>query len=84
MARLVPITGAKAGQPIEMAADGLPDTPLDTVAHHGLAQGAGQRKTNVRTVGLRFPQTESREELILRFRPIGAWSLELLVIQLSA
>jgi hypothetical protein len=49
-------------QPIETAADGLADTPLDTVAHHGLAERAGNRKTNVRSIRLRFAYTKRGEE----------------------
>jgi len=49
-------------QPIEQAADGLADTPLDTVADHRLADGAGHRETNVGTVGLRFAEAKSGEE----------------------
>ena len=46
----------------QMAAYGLADTPLDTVAHHGLAEGARRRETNVGTIRLRFANAEGREE----------------------
>jgi hypothetical protein len=45
-----------------MAADGLADTPLDTVARHGLADRAGHRETNMGTVRLRLPDAERCEE----------------------
>jgi hypothetical protein len=49
-------------QPIQLAAYGLADTPLDTVAHHGLAEGARRRETNVGAVGLRLAYAERGEE----------------------
>ena len=49
-------------QPIQLAADGLAHTPLDTVARHGLAERAGRRETNVGTVRLRFAYAERGEE----------------------
>jgi len=45
-----------------MQANGLPDTPLDPVAHHRLADGAGYSETNAGPIGLGFAETESREE----------------------
>jgi len=41
-------------QPIQVMADGLADPPPDAVAHHGLADGAGQGKTDARARGLRW------------------------------
>jgi hypothetical protein len=49
-------------QPIQMAAHGLADTPLDTVARHRLSERAGHRETNVGPIRLRFAYTESGEE----------------------
>lgn len=49
-------------QPIQTAAYGLADTPLNTVARHCLAERAGHRETNVRSIRLRFPYTKRREE----------------------
>jgi hypothetical protein len=49
-------------QPIQIAAYGLAHTPLDTVAHHGLAERAGNRETNVWTIRLRLAYTKRREE----------------------
>ena len=49
-------------QPIQTAAYDLADTPLDTVARHGLAERAGHRETNVRTIRLRLADTEGREQ----------------------
>jgi hypothetical protein len=49
-------------QPIQMAAYGLADTPLDTVSRHGFTDGAGHRETNVGAVRLRFAYTKRGEE----------------------
>jgi len=49
-------------QPIQMAAYGLADTPLDTVARNGLAEGARHRETDVGTIRLRFANAERSEE----------------------
>ena len=46
----------------EVQADGLAHAPLDTVAHHGFAERAGNRETDVRTVRLRLAHTESRKQ----------------------
>ena len=56
-------------QLIEMQADGLADTPLDAVADHGFAEGAGCSEADMRPVGLRFADAERREE---RARDTGA------------
>ena len=45
-----------------MAADGLPDPPFDTVAHHGFAQGAGSSEPDMRSCRLRFAYAEGREQ----------------------
>ena len=45
-----------------MDADGLADTPFDTVSHHGFAQGAGGRKPDMRSVRLRFAYAEGGEQ----------------------
>ena len=49
-------------QPIDVAADGFTHTPLDAVAHHGVAEGARNRETDARSVRLRLADAESREE----------------------
>lgn len=49
-------------QAIEMKADGLADTPLDTVAHHGFTQGAGHGKTDAGTIRLLLANAESGEQ----------------------
>ena len=49
-------------QPIQLAAYGLADTPLDTGPRHGLSEGAGHRETNVGTIRLRLAYAERGEE----------------------
>ncbi len=49
-------------QPFEVVADGLADPPLDTVAHHGFAKGAGHGKPDPRTVCFGRMEKESGEE----------------------
>ena len=49
-------------QLIQMQADGLADTPLDAVADHGFAEGAGCGEADMRPIGLRFADAERREE----------------------
>jgi len=49
-------------QTIEMEADGFTHTPLDSVAHHGLAQGAGDGKTDAGTIRLRLSDAKSRKQ----------------------
>jgi hypothetical protein len=43
-------------------ADGLADAPLDTVPHHGFSKGARCGETDVRSIRLRFADTEGREQ----------------------
>jgi hypothetical protein len=64
-------------QPIQMAAYGLADTPLDTVARHGLSERAGHRETNVGTIRLRFAYTESGEERATVAAPVVVNSSEI-------
>jgi hypothetical protein len=45
-----------------MEADGLSDTPLDSIAHNGLTDRARQGETDVRTRRLCFADAERREE----------------------
>jgi hypothetical protein len=45
-----------------MKADGLSDTPLDAVAHHGFTQSAGYGKTDAGTIGLWLADTKSGEQ----------------------
>ena len=54
--------GPLGAQPIELEADGLADTPLDAVAHHGFAEGAGGGEPDMRSIRLRFAHTEGREQ----------------------
>ena len=49
-------------QPIEVEADGLPDAPLDAVAHDRLADGARDSETDMRPIGLGLADTKSGEE----------------------
>ena len=56
-------------QPIELLADRLADTPFDAVPNHRLAQRAGRRKTDSRSIGLRLANAKGREE---RARMTGA------------
>lgn len=56
-------------QPIQMQADGLADAPLDAVADHGFAEGAGCGKADMRPIGPRLADAERREE---RTREPGA------------
>lgn len=49
-------------QTFEMQARSLADTPPDAVAHHRLAERAGQGEADPRPAGLRFAQTESRKK----------------------
>src|SRR5215469_4100133 len=57
-------------QQIEMKADRLTDTPLNTVANHGFSQRAGHRKTDARPRTVWLVQAESRKE---RSRKAGAF-----------
>jgi hypothetical protein len=45
-----------------MEADGLADTPLDSVADHGFAEGAGCSEADMRPISLRFADAERRKE----------------------
>ena len=54
--------GPLGAQSIEMQADGLADAPLDAVADHGFAEGAGCGEADMRPVVLRFADAERREE----------------------
>ena len=54
--------GPLGAQLVQMEADGLSDTPLDTVAHHGLTDRARQGEADVRTRRLGFADTKCREE----------------------
>jgi hypothetical protein len=49
-------------QLIQMEADGLADTPLDSVADHGFAEGAGCSEADMRPIGPRLADAERREE----------------------
>ena len=61
-----------------MKAYGLPDTPLDTVAHHSLTDGARQSKADVGTIRLRFPKAESGEQGAGKAGPLVVNSPEIL------
>ena len=56
-------------QPIEVKANGLADTPPDTVAHDGFSERARNGETDMRSVGFGLAKAESREEGI---RPADA------------
>ena len=45
-----------------MKADGLAEAPLDTIAHHGIAERTGRSKADSRSIGLRFMDAKGREE----------------------
>ena len=45
-----------------MKADGLAEAPLDTIAHHGIAERTGRSKPDSRPIGLRFMDAKGREE----------------------
>ena len=49
-------------QPIELAADGLADAPLDAVANHRTAQGARHGKADARAIRQSAADTEGREQ----------------------
>ena len=62
MAAWIDDDGPLGIQPIELQADGLPDAPLDPVAHHGFAEGAGCSETDMRSVRRNFANAEGREQ----------------------
>ena len=45
-----------------MKADGLAQAPLDTIAHHGVADRTGHSKPDVGTIGLGLADAKGREE----------------------
>jgi hypothetical protein len=49
-------------QPIQVKADGLTEAPLDTIAHHGMAERTGHSKADSRPIGLRFLDAKGGEE----------------------
>jgi hypothetical protein len=49
-------------QPVQVKADGLAEAPLDTIAHHGIAERTGRSKADSRPIGLRFMDAKGREE----------------------
>ena len=49
-------------QPMQLAADGLADTPLDTVTRHRLAEGTRRGETNLGTIRQFLPNAESGEK----------------------
>jgi hypothetical protein len=49
-------------QPVEVEANRLADTPLDTVPHDRFADGARDSEADMRPVRLRFEDTKSGEE----------------------
>jgi hypothetical protein len=49
-------------QPVQVKADGLTEAPLDTIAHHGIAERTGCREADSRPIGLRFTDAKGREE----------------------
>jgi hypothetical protein len=61
-----------------MKAYGLPHTPLDTVAHHCLTDGAGHGKADVGSIGLRFANAEGREQRAGKAGPLVVNSSEIL------
>ena len=49
-------------QLIQLEAYGLADPPLDAISHHGFAEGARAGEANMRSLRLRFADTESRKQ----------------------
>jgi hypothetical protein len=49
-------------QPFQLKPHGFADTPLDPVAHHGLAERPGRCKANARTAGFGLAKTERGEK----------------------
>jgi hypothetical protein len=49
-------------QPVQLAANGLADTPLDTVPLRRLPESARRRETDVWTIRLWLPHAECREQ----------------------
>jgi len=49
-------------QPIQVKADGLPEAPPDTIAHHGMAERTGHSKADSRPIGLRFKDAKGRKK----------------------
>ena len=49
-------------QPIEVQAHGFAYAPLDAIADHGFAEGAGGSEPDMRSVRLRFANAEGREQ----------------------
>jgi len=49
-------------QPIEMAANGFPEPPPDTIPHHGLTQRTRHGETDVRSIRLRLADAKGREQ----------------------
>jgi hypothetical protein len=45
-----------------VTADGLAEAPLDTIAHHGIAERTGHGKADSRPIGLRFADAKGREQ----------------------
>lgn len=46
----------------KLEANSLANPSLDAISHHGFTECAGTGETNVRTLRLRFPDTECREQ----------------------